>query len=149
MRPRMEHRFEVTFTTTEAPDGRLVIALTLNQDGQAAAGEDHTFFLDVDPAIAHEAAPRLANLLTEYVTGFGVMLPIPPNSQNQSEHDVGSGGTPQAEVVAGGADTSDAREPNTEEGQPNTPPQVHDVNEAEIDEARSPDPKDQGSVRAE
>jgi hypothetical protein len=132
MTRRMEHRFEVTFATTEAPDGRTVIALGLNQEGQAAAGQDHTFFLDVDPAIAQEAAPRLAALLNEYVTGFGVMLPLPDETQSPSQpEDPNATGALYSEVQTVGAVTPEEPEPNPREGQPISALQVDGVEERE------------------
>ena len=150
MTQRMEHRFEVTFTVTEAPDGRPVVALILNHEGQSAAGQDHTFFLDVDQAIAHEAVPRIAALLTGYVTGFGVMLPLPEETQSQTEPEHGSGpDAPRPEAVAEGGVIPEEPETNPEEGQSIPPPQVDGVNEAEINEPQGDDAGDQGSRRAE
>jgi hypothetical protein len=139
MTKRMEHRFEVTFTAAEAPDGRPAVALILNHEGQSAAGQDHTFFLDVDQAIAHEAVPRIAALLTGYVTGFGVMLPLPEETQSQTEPEHGSGAdAPRPEAVAEGAVIPDEPETNPEEGQPISP-QVDGVNEAETNEPHGGD----------
>jgi hypothetical protein len=123
---RMEHRFEVTFMTTEAPDGRPVVALLLNQEGQAAAGLDHTFFLDIDPAIAREAAPRLAELLNEYVIGFGVMLPRHDEVQNQSQPEHQSEtSTLQTGVLSDDALDPEEPEPNSdEESQPRLPEEI-------------------------
>ncbi len=132
MTRRMEHRFEVTFATTKAPDGRTVIALGLNQEGQAAAGQDHTFFLDVDQTIAQEAAPRLAALLNQYVTGFGVMLPASEEAQRPSEpEDPNATGALYPEVQAEGAVTPEEPEPIPEEGQPISALQVDGVDERE------------------
>jgi hypothetical protein len=129
----MEHRFEVTFETTEAPDGRTVIALVLNQEGQAAAGQDHTFFLDVDQAIEQEAAPRLAALLTEYVTGFGVMLPLPDETQSPTEPEDESGtGALRPETLAEDATSLNEPELGTkDEGQPTAPDEIEGVGESE------------------
>ncbi len=55
MTERMEHRYEVTFTASEALDGRPIIALVLDHEGQAAAGQDNVFFLELSQALDPEA----------------------------------------------------------------------------------------------
>ncbi len=55
MTERAEHRYEVSFIASEALDGRPVIALVLDQEGQAAAGEDNVFFLELEPGGAARA----------------------------------------------------------------------------------------------
>jgi hypothetical protein len=69
-----EHRYDVAFSASQAPDGRPVIALVLSQDGQAAAGQDNIFFLEPNQTIGPEAAPRIAEFLNKYISGFGVMV---------------------------------------------------------------------------
>src|SRR4028118_8542 len=73
MTERVEHRYQVSFTASEALDGRPVIALALDQEGQTAAGEDSVFFLELDPGVDPEATTRIAAFLGQYIKGFGVM----------------------------------------------------------------------------
>ncbi len=77
MTERREHRYEVTFTASEALDGRPIITLALDQEGQTAAGQDHVFFLELDRAIDPAATSRIAAFLCQYIKGFGVMTRAP------------------------------------------------------------------------
>ena len=74
MTQAMEHRYEVTFTASEALDGRPIIALALDQEGQAAAGEDSVFFLELDQAIDPTTTPRIAAFLGQYVVLVSIAL---------------------------------------------------------------------------
>ncbi len=51
MTERREHRYEVSFTASEALDGRPIITLALDQEGQSAAGQDHVLFLELDHGV--------------------------------------------------------------------------------------------------
>ena len=77
MTERMEHRYEVTFTASEALDGRPIIALALDQEGQAAAGQDNVFFLELGQALDPDATSRIAAFLGQYIKGFGVITRTP------------------------------------------------------------------------
>ena len=150
MTERMEHRYEVTFTACEALDGRPIIALVLDQEGQAAAGQDNVFFLELGQAIDPEATSRIAAFLGQYIKGFGVITRTPPVTQDPSEPDEGNG----TSVLRPDALEKDAArqepEPNPEdEGQPIPPPQIDGVKEAEAQEPHSQEEKGEGPTQAE
>jgi hypothetical protein len=151
MTERVEHRYEVTFTASEALDGRPVIALALDQEGQAAAGEDSVFFLELDPAIAPEATSRIAAFLGQYIKGFGVMTRTPPATQDLSKPEEEIGTTvPHPDALEDDAARRKEPEPNPEgEGQPVPLPQIDGVKEGEAEEPQSRDEKAEGPVWAE
>jgi hypothetical protein len=141
MSERREHRYEATFTASEALDGRPIIALVLDQEGQAAAGQDQVFFLELDHGVDPEATSRIAAFLGQYIKGFGVMTRIPQVTHDPTEPDSENG-------------TSVLRrdEPGTspkEEGQPTSPPQIDDVREVEGEEPHSQGGEAVGPIRVE
>src|SRR4028118_1537518 len=91
MTERVEHRYQVSFTASEALDGRPVIALSLDQEGQTAAGEDSVFFLELDPGVDPEATSRIAACRGQYIKGCGVMTHIPQLIQDPSKPDSENG----------------------------------------------------------
>lgn len=126
MTERMEHRYEVTFTASEALDGRPIIALVLDQEGQAAASQDNVFFLELGQAIDPEATSRIAAFLGQYIKGFGVITRTPPVTQEPSEPDEGNGtNVLRPDALEEDAARRDTPEPKPEEeGQPVPPPQI-------------------------
>jgi hypothetical protein len=151
MTNRMEHRYEVTFTASEALDGRPVITLVLDQEGQTAAGQDNIFFLDVDQTVAQDGIHRIAALLTQYVKGFGVMTRTPQGTQDPSELNEGNGiSVCRQEVLEEDAAPRGEPEANPEEeGQPIPPLQIDGVKEGEAEEPRSQSEKGGGPIQAE
>jgi hypothetical protein len=151
MTERAEHRYEVSFTASEALDGRPIIALALDQEGQAAAGQDSVFFLELDPAIAPEATSRIAAFLGQYIKGFGVMIRTPQATHNPSKSDSeNETSILRPSALEEDAARSDEPEPNPEgEGQPVPLPQIDGVKEGEAEEPQSRDEKAEGPVRAE
>ncbi len=150
MTERVEHRYEVSFTASEALDGRPIIALVLDQEGQAAAGEDSVFFLELDQAIAPEATSRIAAFLGQYIKGFGIMTRTPQATQDPSRSDGENGSDGLRPDAVEDAAQHDEPEPNPEEeGQSIPPPQIDGVKEAEAEEPHSPDEKAEGLPRSE
>jgi hypothetical protein len=151
MTERMEHRYEVTFTACEALDGRPIIALVLDQEGQAAAGQDNVFFLELGQAIDPDATSRIAAFLGQYIKGFGVMTRTPQATQDTSRLDNENGASvPRPGALEEDAARRDKPEPNPEEeGQPIPPPQIDGVKEAEAQEPHSQEEKGEGPTQAE
>ena len=151
MTERVEHRYEVSFTASEALDGRPVIALSLDQEGQTAAGEDSVFFLELDHGVDPEATSRIAAFLGQYIKGFGVMTHTPQVAHGPTEPDSENG----ASVLRPDAPEENAtrrREPESnpeEEGQSIPPPQIDGVKEAEAEEPHSQGGEAVGPSRVE
>ena len=148
---RVEHRYQVSFTASEALDGRPVIALSLDQEGQTAAGEDSVFFLELDPGVDPEATSRIAAFLGQYIKGFGVMICTPQVAHSPTEPDSENGTSVlRPDALEEGAARGDKPETNPkEERQPIPPPQNDGVREAEIENAHSQDENAEGQVRTE
>ncbi len=151
MTERVEHRYEVTFTASEALDGRPIIALALDQEGQTAAGEDSVFFLELDPGVDPEATSRIAAFLGQYIKGFGVMTHTPQVAHSPAEPDRENGTSVlRPDALEEGAARGDEPETNPkEERQPIPPPQIDDVKEAGAEEPHSPGEKAQDLPRSE
>ena len=139
MTERMEHRYEVTFTASEALDGRPIIALALDQEGQAAAGEDSVFFLELDPSVDPEATSRIAAFLGQYIKGFGVMTGTPQATHDPSKPDSEN----RASVIRPSTLEEDAARPDEPEpnlkdaSQPIPPPQIDGAKEGEAKKPHS------------
>jgi hypothetical protein len=150
MTQRMEHRYQVSFTAAEALDGRPVIALALDQEGQTAAGEDSVFFLELDPGVDPEATSRIAAFLGQYIKGFGVMTHAPQVAHSPTEPDRET----ETSVLRPHAleeDTTRRDEPGTNpeaEGQP-IPPQIDGVKEAEVEKPEGQEADGGGLPRTE
>jgi hypothetical protein len=151
MTERVEHRYQVSFTAAEALDGRPVIALALDQEGQAAAGEDSVFFLELDQAIAPEATSRIAAFLSQYIKGFGVMTHTPQVAHGPTEPDSENGTSvlPPDALEEGAARRDEPQTSPKEERQPIPPPQIDGVKEAEAEEPHSQGGEAVGPSRVE
>ena len=150
MTERVEHRYQVSFTASEALDGRPVIALSLDQEGQTAAGEDSVFFLELDPGVDPEATSRIAAFLGQYIKGFGVMICTPQVAHSPTEPDSENGTSVLRPDALEGAARGDEPETNPKnEGPPIPPPQIDGVKEAEAEEPHSQGGEAVGPSRVE
>jgi hypothetical protein len=151
MTERREHRYEVTFTVSEALDGRPIITLALDQEGQTAAGQDHVFFLELDRAIDPAATSRIAAFLGQYIKGFGVMARTSQMTQNPNEPDSENGTSVlRPDALEEEAVRSDEPQRNAkEDGQPTSPPQIDGLSEVEAEEPHSQSEKAESPARTE
>jgi hypothetical protein len=146
----IEHRYEVGFTASKALDGRPIIALVLDEEGQTAAGEDNVFFLELDQRIDPDATPRIVAFLGQYIKGFGVMTRTPRATHDRSEPDSGGGTNAVRPEVLEDAARPDKTELDPEgEGQPTPPPQTDGVKEAQAEEPQSQNERAESPMRAE
>ena len=151
MTERAEHRYQVSFTASEALDGRPVIALSLDREGQTAAGEDSVFFLELDPGVDPEATSRIAAFLGQYIKGFGVMTHTPQVAHSPTEPDSENGTSVlRPDALEEEAVRSDEPQRNAkEDGQPTSPPQIDGLREVEAGEPHSQSEKAESPARTE
>jgi hypothetical protein len=79
-------RAAVSFHAEKYADGRPVIALKVTREGEAAAGRDPTFTLELAPDLTSDDADMLVEALNRCITHLGMASPG-SGARESSDHD--------------------------------------------------------------